>query len=84
MNSELKRFEEAVRADAKLQEEIKSCVKDNRGLVVFANERGYTFTLEDLNGAAQELDPQDLDQVSGGGVAAPVLVIGVVVVLLVA
>ncbi|MEQ8766380.1 MAG: Nif11-like leader peptide family RiPP precursor [Planctomycetota bacterium] len=82
MNAELKRFDEAVQSDAKLQEEIKGTVKDNQGLVSFANERGYDFTLEDLNGAASELNPQDLDQVSGGS-NVPIPTVNVVVIVLV-
>ncbi|MEQ8766381.1 MAG: Nif11-like leader peptide family natural product precursor [Planctomycetota bacterium] len=78
MNAELKRFDEAVKSDPNMQEEIKSAVKDNQGLVSFANERGYNFTLDDLNGAASELNPEDLDQVSGGAGAPPAVVIVIV------
>ncbi|MEQ8766378.1 MAG: Nif11-like leader peptide family RiPP precursor [Planctomycetota bacterium] len=80
MNAELKRFDADVKADESLQNEIKSTVKDNESLVSFANERGYTFTLDDLNGASQELNPQDLDQVSGG-VNTTVVVLVVVVMI---
>ncbi|MEQ8766382.1 MAG: Nif11-like leader peptide family RiPP precursor [Planctomycetota bacterium] len=79
MNAELKRFDEAVKSDPKMQEEIKTAVKDNQGLVSFANERGYNFTLDDINGAAAELNPEDLDQVSGGAGMPAVVVVMVVV-----
>ncbi len=79
MHAELKRFDQAIKADTSLQTEIQSNVKDSAGLVSFANERGYNFTLEDLNGAAASLDTKDLDKISGGAGMAPVMVVVVVV-----
>jgi len=67
---EIKRFNDAVQADAGMQDEVKALSADVEGLLAYANGKGYSFTADDVSALAGKTDLSDdeLDQVSGGQV----------------
>jgi predicted ribosomally synthesized peptide with nif11-like leader len=58
-------FQEAVKADAVLQEKLKAA--DAEAVVVIAQEAGFLISIEDLGAeASQDLSDQELESVAGG------------------
>jgi predicted ribosomally synthesized peptide with nif11-like leader len=68
---QLKAFLEAVKADARLQERLKSVV-DAEAVVAIANAAGFSFSVEQLKWAStkisgvKELSDNELEGVAGG------------------
>ncbi|MGM0379449.1 MAG: Nif11-like leader peptide family RiPP precursor [Bacillota bacterium] len=66
---EIKRFNEDVKEDKEMLEEVKKIGNDLEKIVEYANSKGYDFTIEDLESEADnnsELSEEQLDDVSGG------------------
>lgn len=79
---EVKRFNGAVKNSAEMQEEIKTLGNDVDKMIGYANEQGYTFTVDDINQLGQgNLSDEDLDKVAGGGGVVGVLVVEAVEVI---
>ncbi len=70
--SEIDRFNEAVRNDHEMLKELKTIGTDVEKVIQFANQKGFTFTLEDLKkrqAEGGELSDADMDKVAGGFIA---------------
>ena len=67
---EVKRFSQAVQASPELQEEIKKIGPDLPALAAFAAQKGYTFSVDDVQQCAAQakgqLTEEQLDSVAGG------------------
>jgi predicted ribosomally synthesized peptide with nif11-like leader len=62
---QLKAFQEAVKADAGLQEKLKAA-KDADAVVEIAKAAGFVISLEELARAQAELSDEELEGVVGG------------------
>ena len=64
---QLKAFQEAVKADAGLQEELKAA-GDADAVVAIAKAAGFVISVEELEAAAQavELSDEELESAAGG------------------
>ena len=62
---QLKAFLEAVKADAGLQEQIKSAA-DADAVVALAKAAGFVISAEELKNAQQEVSEEELSAVAGG------------------
>lgn len=67
-SEEIVRFKNDVAGNTTMQDEIKSLGGDIDAIVSLANERGYSFTSDDVkaDNSARDLSDDELDQVSGG------------------
>lgn len=76
MTNEINRFNEDVVANPDMMEAVKTFGSDLDKIVAYANEKGYTFTVEGLKAAATEqeveLSDDDLGSVTGGGIVTAV------------
>lgn len=76
--AELERFSKDVKADPKLQEELKKSGTSEKAVVDIAKAKGYDFSVEELKAYAEakkgELSEEDLQKVAGG--AQTVVAIG--------
>jgi predicted ribosomally synthesized peptide with nif11-like leader len=75
MSSEnVKKFSEAVKNDPALQEELKAAGADIAKVVAIAAAKGFDFTEAELSEFSAkkrgEMSDEDLEKVSGGGLAA--------------
>lgn len=72
MNEAIKAFQNFLTADEGAREKVIGMKTDYEAIIAYANEMGYAFTLEDLKGLQknEELDIEDLGDVSGGTMAA--------------
>jgi len=62
---QLKAFQEAVKADAVLQEKLKAA--DAEAVVVIAQEAGFNISVEDLDvQSSHDLSDEELEGVAGG------------------
>jgi len=62
---QLKAFQEAVKADAVLQEKLNAA--DAEAVVVIAQEAGFNISVEDLEvQSSQDLSEEELESVAGG------------------
>jgi len=62
---QLKAFQEAVKADAVLQEKLKAA--DAEAVVVIAQEAGFNISVEDLEvQVSEDLSEEELEGVAGG------------------
>lgn len=76
VNNEIKRFNETIKNDQELQNQIKNIGADLEEIVRFANQRGFNFTVNDLQKAQSgdvELSEEELGAVAGGIVGAIVV-----------
>lgn len=65
----IKKFNEAVLGNPEMLEAIKAIGNDVEKIVAYANDKGYKFTIEDLekqNVENSELSEEQLDEVVGG------------------
>jgi len=62
---QLKAFQEAVKADAGLQEQMKSAA-DEDSVVAFAKAAGFVISAEELQRAQAEVSEDELEGVAGG------------------
>ena len=62
---QLKAFLEAVKADAGLQEKLKTA-KDADAVVEIAKAAGFVISVEELKKAQAEISEEELDGVAGG------------------
>ena len=65
----IKKFNEAVLGNPEMMSEIKAIGNDVEKIVAYANDKGYKFTVEDLekqNAENAELSEEQLDEVVGG------------------
>ena len=62
---QLKAFQEAVKADAGLQEKLKAS-KDADAVVEIAKAAGFVISAEELKKAQAELSEEELEGVAGG------------------
>ncbi|MGM0379452.1 MAG: Nif11-like leader peptide family natural product precursor [Bacillota bacterium] len=66
---EIKRFNEDVKQDEEMLEDVKKIGNDLEKIVKYANSKGYEFTVEDLENKAEdksELSEEELEDVAGG------------------
>jgi predicted ribosomally synthesized peptide with nif11-like leader len=70
----IEKFGEAVKNDAALQDELKAAGSDLAKIVSIAASKGFDFTEEELKEYSAkkkgEMSDEDLEKVSGGGLAA--------------
>jgi len=80
---EIKRFNEAVKSSNEMQEEIKTIGNDLEKLVSYANDKGYQFSLSDINAMnrKKDLSDEELDSVAGGGTVAIFFAVAKVIVI---
>lgn len=67
--SEITRFNNDVRGNKEMLEEIKKIGNDLKKVVAFANSKGYAITVEELEAQAQQdgaLSEEQLNEVAGG------------------
>jgi len=72
-------FMSKVHGDADLQQQVKGLNGNLAGLIGLAGKAGYSFSLEDWNGAiadlaahaSGEISDSELDQVAGGSIPFP-------------
>ncbi|MBV2350956.1 Nif11-like leader peptide family natural product precursor [Synechococcus sp. HK05] len=62
---QLKAFQEAVQADAGLQEKLKTAA-DPDAVVAIAKEAGFCISTDELQEAQSELSDEQLEDVNGG------------------
>ena len=62
---QFKAFMEAVKADAGLQEQLKSA-RDVDAVVAFAKEVGFVISSDELQPAQAEISEEELESVAGG------------------
>ena len=65
---QLKAFLEAVKADAGLQEKLKTA-KDADAVVEIAKAAGYAISVDELKKSQAEISEEELEGVAGGGTA---------------
>ncbi len=71
--TEIERFNQEIRENKEMQEEIKNIGSDLDKLVAYANSKGYKFTVADVEARAKqggELSEDQLDNVAGGVLVA--------------
>ncbi len=71
--TEIERFNQDVRENKEMQQEIKSIGSDLDKLVAYANAKGYKFTVAGVEARAKqggELSEDQLDNVAGGVLVA--------------
>ena len=76
---EIKRFNEDVKENKEMLEEIKAIGNDLEKVVEYANDKGYDFTVEDLESKVDnnsELSEEQLEEVAGGFSAVVSVVVG--------
>ncbi len=80
---ELKKFSEAVKNDAALQEELKKIGTDEAAIVDLAKSKGFDIDAAELKAQAEnskgELSEEQLDNVAGGDLTVATVVVDVVV-----
>lgn len=66
--SEIKRFNKDLSENTGMLEEVKKIGNDVPKIVAYANSKGYTFTVADVEANAKkgELSEEQLDKVAGG------------------
>lgn len=67
---QLKAFQEAVKADAGLQEQLKAAA-DADAVVAIAKAAGFVISAEELKTAQAEISEEELEGVTGGTGFAP-------------
>ncbi len=69
---EIKRFNEDVKSSSEMQEKVKAIGNDLEKVVNYANEKGYHFSLDDIDtmNRKKDLTDEELDTVAGGGTVA--------------
>jgi predicted ribosomally synthesized peptide with nif11-like leader len=81
--AEIERFNNDVKSNNKLQEEVKAKATSIRSLVEFAKAKGYDISVDEVQEYARsqgkELTDDQLDAVTGGRI--PVVVLPVIVVI---
>jgi predicted ribosomally synthesized peptide with nif11-like leader len=68
INPEIQRFVGDITTNKSIREELKAVGTDHKAVVSFANAKGYSFSLEDVNAlqATGELSEEQLAGVAGG------------------
>ncbi|SHH18301.1 Nif11-like leader peptide family natural product precursor [Desulfosporosinus lacus] len=66
MSTEIQRFSTDLRDNQEMQKEIKNMGSDMGKIVAYANSKGYTFTVADVDAKKGELSEEQLDKVAGG------------------
>ena len=70
MTTEIERLAADIKTDEKLLEEAKGLGTDTDAIVTWANERGYDFSIEELDSHIEEqtaqLSEDELNDVAGG------------------
>ena len=66
--SEIKRFNKDLSENKGMLEEVRKIGNDVPKIVAYANSKGYTFTVADVEASAKkgELSEEQLDKVAGG------------------
>ena len=73
---EIKRFNDKIHLDPQLKNELKEMGTDLERVVRFANEKGFEFSMEELQELQKEdlqMSDEELDHVAGGIVGAIVV-----------
>ncbi len=82
--AEIERFNTDVKADSKLQEEVKAKATSIRSLVEVAKAKGYDFSVDEVKEYARsqnkELSDDQLDAVTGGRIPIIVVVPAILIV----
>ena len=79
MNENVKKFMEALQADAELENALNQALEGLKpeekadAALKFANEKGFDISEADLNPEGQEVSLDELDNVAGGVCACPVV-----------
>jgi predicted ribosomally synthesized peptide with nif11-like leader len=83
--AEIERFNNDVKSNQKLQEEVKAKATSIRSLVEFAKAKGYDISVDEVQEYARaqgkELSDEQLDAVTGGALPVAVVVLPIAVLI---